>query len=130
MDWTESFRDVHPARGVYAAMNPPDFNQFSNLFGPLNGELRMRLMDLVNNPSEQTWEDARSIILNPAKFLTLWQAVLAVDPSFAQAKAPVTRWVDAPDHPNGHGGYSEPVSGWSHIPSPDTILQALRYAAG
>lgn len=130
MDWDESFRDVHPRRGVYAAMNPPDFNQFSNLLGPLDGETRARLMALLQQPSEETWDEARSIILNQERMLTLWQAVLKVDPSFGSAQAPVTRWVDSPGHANGLGGYSEPVSGWSHIPSPDTIVQALRYAAG
>lgn len=131
MDWTEHFSSLHPERGVYAArvaVNAPDFNEFSNMFGGLSGSVRMRLKALLDHPSEETWDDAKGIVLNQDTLMTLWQAVLAVDPSFGSASAPVTRWVHSPGHPNGLGGYSEPVSGWSAIPSPDVIAQALRYA--
>ena len=101
-----------------------DLNAASNMFGPLSGEVRERLMALINDPSEETWDDAYSIILNRDVWLTLWQAVIAVDPSFARS-GPVTRWVE---DDSGLGGHSEPVSGWSQIPSAETILQAISYA--
>ena len=104
-----------------------DLNAASNMFGPLSGEVRERLMAAISDPCEATWDDAYSIILNPdvGLGLTLWQAVRAVDPSFASAQGPVTRWVDDDSE---LGGHSEPVSGWSQIPSAETILQAISYA--
>lgn len=109
-----------------------DLNAASNLFGPLSGEVRVRLMAAINEPGEATWDDAYSIILRanaPGEGLglgvTLWQAVLKVDPSFATAEAPVSSWI-ADD--SELGGHSEPVSGWSRTPDPDVIVQAIQYA--
>lgn len=104
-----------------------DLNAASNMFGPLSGELRQRVMAAISDPGEATWGDAYSVILNPdvGLGLTLWQAVLAVDPGFASARGPVTRWVEDDSE---LGGHSEPVSGWSRTPSAETILQAVSYA--
>ena len=102
-----------------------DLNAASNMFGPLSGEVRERLMAAINDPCEETWDDAHGIILNRDVWLTLWQAVIAVDPSFGRVSGPVTRWVDDDSE---LGGHSEPVSGWSQIPSAETILQAISYA--
>lgn len=84
-------------------------------------------MAAINDPGEETWGDAYSIILNPdvGLGLTLWQAVLKVDPSFADAQAPVTSWVEDDSE---LGGHSEPVSGWSRIPSAEVLMQAIQYA--
>ena len=104
-----------------------DLNAASNMLGPLDGEVRQRLMAAISDPCEATWDDAYSVILtwDTHCSLTLWQAVIAVDPSFATAQAPVTRWVGDDSE---LGGHSEPVSGWSRTPSPETIMQAISYA--
>lgn len=99
----------------------------SNMFGKLSTGVKARLTAAIDNPCEATWDDAYSIILNSdvGLGLTLWQAVLAVDPSFVSAKAPVTRWVK---DRSSLGGHSEPVSGWSRTPDAETICQAINYA--
>jgi hypothetical protein len=102
-----------------------DLNAASNMFGPLSGEVRQRLMAAISDPGEATWDDAHSIILDRGSWLTLWQAVIAVDPSFGAVQGPVTRWVEDDSE---YGGHSEPVSGWSRTPSPEVILQAISYA--
>jgi hypothetical protein len=105
----------------------PDLNLAGNMFGPLDGDARARLTAAIKDPCEATWVAAHSLILNPnvGLGLTLWQAVLAVDPGFSTAQAPVARWADD-DGPNG--GHSVPVSGWSRTPSAETIRQAIEYA--
>jgi hypothetical protein len=105
----------------------PDLNKGSNLLGPLSGEIRARLVAAITVPCEETWDDAYTVILDRSTWLTLWQAVLAVDPGFASAQAPVTRWVDDSSE---LGGHSEPVSGWSRTPSAEIIRQAIAYAIG
>lgn len=104
-----------------------DLNAASNIFGPLDGDVRARLVALVNDPSEENWNDAHSIILNSdvGLGLTLWQAVIKVDPSFDSVRGPVTRWVDDDSAQRGH---SEPVSGWERVPTAETIIQAINYA--
>jgi hypothetical protein len=104
-----------------------DLNAASNMFGPLSGDVRQRLVAAIRNPGKETWDDAHGIILNPdvGLGLTLWQAVLAVDPDFASVRGPVTRWVD---DDSDLGGHSEPVSGWSRTPTAETIEQAISYA--
>ena len=109
-----------------------DLNAADNMFGALSGEVRVRLMAAVNSPGEETWDDAHSIILRfnqPGEGfglgLTLWQAVIAVDPSFAHVRGPVTRWVEDSSE---LGGHSEPVSGWERTPTAETIIQAINYA--
>jgi hypothetical protein len=102
----------------------PDLNRASNLFGPLSGELRARLTAAIENPCEETWDDAYTVILSREDWITLWQAVLAVDPDFRTAQAPVTRWVE---DGSPLGGHSEPVSGWSRTPSAEVIRQAIAY---
>ena len=103
----------------------PDLNLASNMFGPLGGEVRARLVAAIENPCEETWDDAYSIILSREPWTTLWQAVIVVDPGFRTAQAPVTRWVD---DAGPLGGHSEPVSGWSRTPGAETIRQAIAYA--
>jgi hypothetical protein len=103
----------------------PDLNKANNLFGALDGELRARLVAAITVPCEETWDDAYSIILDRESHTTLWLAVLAVDPEFATAQAPVTRWVADTSE---LGGHSEPVSGWSRTPGAEAIRQAIAYA--
>jgi hypothetical protein len=69
---------------------------------PLSPGVWHRLSQAVGLPGQDTWDNAYSIVLNRGG-TTLWQAVLVVDPGFASAQAPVTRWVpDAEDctHPD------------------------------
>lgn len=79
-----------------------------NLFGPLKSAQRKRLQALVNHPSQKTWNNAYSMAVGSDGWMTLWQAVLAVRPSFCPSKP-----CDEP---------------WPEIPSRETIVAALQYA--
>jgi hypothetical protein len=98
------------------------------LGGRLDEDARARLRAAVADPCEATWDAAHTIILNGdvGLGLTLWQAVIAVQPSFSFVAGPRFRWVDDPEHENG--GYSVPLSGWSSTPGADVIRTAIAYA--
>lgn len=102
-----------------------DLNLASNMWGPIGGELRARLVAAIERPGEETWDDAYTVILDRGSWLTLWQAVIAVDPSFAAVSGPVTQWVEDNSR---LGGHSEPVAGWERTPDAETIIQAIGYA--
>lgn len=80
------------------------------LEGRLTPDIRRRLQAVVNNPTQETWSNAHSIIINPhGRVSTLWQAVMAVDPTF----------------PNAGPRRGEL---WERIPSQDLLVRAIRYA--
>jgi hypothetical protein len=88
----------------------------TNMFGKLTPDLLARLDAVVDNPTEETWDDAYSIIIATSpRSLTLWQAVLRVDPTFPNS-GPVY----------GDGGSR--ISGWTAIPSRDVLLAAIERA--
>jgi hypothetical protein len=81
----------------------------TNLFGKLSTEVKERLQAVIDNPCQETWEDAYSIILNSSgKMTTLWQAVIKFDWDMQQSKP-----CDKP---------------WSHIPTQETIIKAINDA--
>lgn len=81
----------------------------SNMFGNLKPEVKARLQAVIDNPCQETWEDAYTIILNASgKMTTLWQAVIKIDWDMQQGKP-----LDAK---------------WSHIPTQETIIQAINKA--
>lgn len=79
-----------------------------NMFGPLDSDTRRRIEAVVAAPSQKTWEDAHCIIVGSDGWMTLWQAVLVIDPTFPRSKPH-----DAP---------------WPKLPNRDLILSALGYA--
>jgi hypothetical protein len=88
----------------------------TNIFGKLQPEYRNKLKRLLLKPSHKTWNDAFSIIVSGGgKFMTLWQAVIAVDPWFPRTGP----------REDFKGNL---ISGWEKIPDRKTIIQALRYA--
>jgi hypothetical protein len=98
---------------------PVDLGLASNYHGKLSADVRARLEAVVADPSNETWDDAHSIILNadnwPGLGLTLWQAVIAVDPTFPRVGPRL-----AEDSRN--------ISQWERIPTAETIRQAINYA--
>ena len=86
----------------------------SNMFGHLGEDVRARLWAVVDNPTEATWDDAHGIILNRdvGLGLTLWQAVIAVDPTY-----PKSGRMD-----------DDLITRFDRIPSQHTLLQAISYA--
>lgn len=86
-----------------------------NVFGRLRPRERTRLRAVVYQPTEKTWDDAHSIIIGADGWTTLWQAVIAVDPTFPKI-GPAT------------DVRGRRVARWARIPSQGLLLAALRYA--
>lgn len=86
-----------------------------NLYGRLKAPARTRLRALIYQPTEETWDDAYGIIVGADGWTTLWQAVLAVDPTFPKV-GPAT------------DVRGRKVSRWERVPSQEVLLAALRYA--
>jgi len=81
----------------------------TNMFGKFKPEVKARLQAVINNPCQETWEDAYSIILNASgKMTTLWQAVIKYDWDMQQSKS-----MDSP---------------WSHIPTKKMIIKSINDA--
>ena len=68
-----------------------------NVFGGLKGDVRKRLLAVLNNPCQTTWDDAHTIIITGERMISLWQAVLAVDPAFPRSKGLDEPWPTLPD---------------------------------
>ena len=83
-------------------------DETTNMRGQLTGEARERLIAVLADPNQETWEEAHSLILNGERHVTLWQAVVWVDPSFPKSR------------PCG--------SEWERVPDYDTVARAIRYA--
>ena len=68
-------------------------------FGPLAPPHRRRLKRVLVNPTQQTWDDAYTVILRHERglHLTLWMCVLAVDPNFPRSKPLEDSWPQVPD---------------------------------
>jgi len=79
----------------------------TNMFGKLKPEIKARLQAVIDNPCQDTWEDAHCIILNAdGRMTTLWNAVIAIDWDMPKRKP-----MDAP---------------WSYIPSREIIIEAIK----
>jgi len=79
----------------------------TNMFGTIKPEIKERLQKVINNPCQETWEDAHCIIINGSGCMkTLWNAVHTVRPDFCRRKP-----LDAP---------------WPEIPTSEEIVQAIK----
>jgi len=79
----------------------------TNMFGKLKPEVKERLQAVIENPCQETWEDAHCIILNASgRMKTLWNAVHTVRPDFCRRKP-----LDSP---------------WPEIPTSEEIVQAIK----
>ena len=68
-----------------------------NLFGPLDSEIRARIIRFLNDPTEPNWDDIYSIIITDRfDVRTIWQAVTAIDPKFPRSKRKGP-WPKVPD---------------------------------
>jgi len=85
------------------------------MWGELHPKYRTLLRALLYHPTEETWDNAHNIILNPRGMLTLWQAVIAIDPSFPKVGP-------------SHDSRGRIVERWRRIPSQALLLAALQYA--
>lgn len=88
----------------------------SNMFGRLDDEIRARLRAVLERPTDETWDDAYSIIIDerggPGRGLggtTLWNAWIAVDPEAPRSK---------------------PGDTWPRVPSKQDLIRAFQWALG
>lgn len=81
--------------------------------GRMSNVLRRRLRALMVNPSQETWDDAHSIIVGP--HTTLWQAILVVDPTFPKTGAATDQ-------------VGNVVRPWPRVPAPDLVIRAIQFA--
>ena len=94
-----------------------DLDLARNFHGSLDWDVRGRLLAVATEVTEASWTDAYSIILNPdvGLGLTLWQAVIAVDPTFPQTGP-------------RYDGEGTVLEGWARLPTTELIRQAIRFA--
>jgi hypothetical protein len=90
--------------------------ELENAFGPLDSKIRRRLSEVHTNP-RKFWDRDHGIILRwHSEHLTLWQAILKIDPTFPR--------VGPREDNKGHR-----LEDWARYPTPKLIEQALLYAA-
>jgi hypothetical protein len=89
-----------------------DLDRGSNLFGAIGLDVRARLFNVVDKPSQETWTDAHGIILTSSRMTTLWQALLA------HTDYGVT---SGPAHAPG-----ETPAPWPKLPTSEQLLIAIR----
>lgn len=88
----------------------------ANMLGDLSEHVRARVRAFFDAPDEERWDDIYSIIVNPGgPTSTIWQAVIAVDPSFPRV-GPRYRQDGTLVH------------GWERVPPAETVHAALIYA--
>ena len=92
-------RRRRPSRALAGADKPRLLDACANHHGPLSPEIRGRLQRFLDAPSVKTWDEISTLIINPNSMRnsTVWQAVIAVDPTFPkQAKsAPIGKRITA-----------------------------------
>lgn len=83
----------------------------TNLFGNIKPDIQKSLQAVIDNPTQETWDEAHCIIISRKGFKTLWQAVLEIDPTFQKS----VRY-DMETH----------TKKWYSIPSSETIVKAIQ----
>jgi len=83
-----------------------------NRNGELDEETKARVYALIDNPTVDTWDNAKSIIVGSDAWTTLWQAVRKADPSF-------------PNTGRSTDEEGNVIREWSRIPDASLVLQAL-----
>jgi 8-oxo-dGTP pyrophosphatase MutT (NUDIX family) len=86
----------------------------SNVWGKLPSDVRKKLIRVLKNPNNKTWSDACSLIINGKTMMTLWQAVLKVDPWFPRSGPDITD--------------KNEERQWEKIPTRRTLVEAMRLA--
>ena len=84
-----------------------------NMFGKLDTECRGRLEAVLEDPTEETWDEAYSLIVGKDGWTTLWQAWVQVDS-------------DAPRTGPAQDFAGKRLRGWSRIPDQLTLYRALK----
>lgn len=92
-----------------------ELNLAKNMFGSLGVDIRRRILHYLLTPTNDAWSDISGIIVGMGRTMTIWQNVIAVDPTFPKRG----RLTDKDDNV---------VEEWKRIPTPELIKKALFYA--
>ena len=84
-----------------------------NMRGDLSPDLKKEIKKYIVTPSVEQWDKVAHIIVDPSGVTTLWNAVIAVDPSFP-TRGRVT------DHEG------RLLKDWERIPEPILVLRAIK----
>lgn len=98
------------------------FDGCTNMYGPLDAVVKRRVLRFINDPSDETWTDISGTIVN-ASFglgMTIWQAVIALDPTFPR---------EGPSTTFDRQGREVAKASWSRIPDPLLVARAIKFAA-
>lgn len=88
-----------------------------NMFGILKAPMREALYNYYEFPNADNWNDIYAIVISSrGRISTVWQAVLAVDPSFPN-RIPADAW----DTENESAR-------WTRVPSRELFVEALNIA--
>ena len=91
-----------------------ELNLATNCFGGLSVELRRDIIYYIQNPTPGNWSEIAGIIINGHTWLTIWQAVTLIDPTFPK----IGRTTDTK---------GVVIKEWSKIPSIKILQKALFY---
>jgi hypothetical protein len=91
--------------GIEFAQNP---------FGKLKQPLKEALYNYYEFPNNDNWNDIYGMVIATGRVATVWQAVLAIDPTFPRS-IPADAWE------------TEDAARWSRIPTRDEFVKALNY---
>jgi hypothetical protein len=87
-----------------------------NFCGPVDEKIRVRIRSYLAAPTEDGWSDIAGVIITPSlRCGSLWQWVMAVDPTF----------------PNTGPSYDhlfKQKSGWSRIPDAVLLARSIKAA--
>lgn len=94
----------------------------TNDFGTLSDDVRERIFRYLNDPTAENWSNIYSIIINSGGSLTgkpprtVWQAVVALDPSFKDISLP------------GSKASTPHEQRWQKWPDPLLVARAIKAA--
>lgn len=77
----------------------------TGLLGPLPDDIKRRLYGVFEVSTEDTWDDVKGVILKSEPMVTLWEAVVRVDPAFQTEHAHGASWDRVPDRATLFGAF-------------------------
>lgn len=90
-------------------------NKCDNMFGSLKDrpDIKKRIYKYLSNPTYDNWDDISSIIIDWKSFSTVWNAMIAYDPTFPRSG----RVTDEK---------GKVIKEWSRIPTPFEVMKAIQ----
>lgn len=84
-----------------------------NLFGKISPQIQKRIKRFINEPTADNWDDISGIIIKGNSTTTIWQAMVAYDPTF-------------PNKGRTTDTEGNVIKEWERIPTPFEVLKAIK----